>query len=374
MPGLSTATGGLLALAIIAQSSAFRAIESRRLLGRLNDPLLPERLFASRKRTSTVATLSAAVLGAAAPRLVLVSLPLLLIANAAAGFRLRRTLYEESWGFPAFLSFHTRLFIGVYGFWLLLFALPITAGAFGTRLLAIPLALAVVLLAWEYWHARALRTLMRARPIQDETLLRAFDDLVARTGLPRPAFEVATPEGGTVVNALALPASSGSAVLFSATLLERFELDEIVAVCAHELAHLEYYDVKRLAQYRWATCGLILLGATAIPALARLAPPMLAILGWAAAFLAAIALRVRHRQRNETVSDCRAVELTGDPDAMARDAPAAALRSAVRAPRDASQPGAADPRPLYRGWLLARPARRARGNRRRGHRHARHLR
>ena len=50
-----------------------------------------------------------------------------------------------------------------------------------------------------------------------------------------------------------------------------------------------------------------------------------------AAVALALVLRGRHRQRNETASDVRAVQLTGDPDALARAL--TSLHAIARVPR-----------------------------------------
>lgn len=43
-----------------------------------------------------------------------------------------------------------------------------------------------------------------------------------------------------MANAGAVPGLRGAGVIFTNTLLARLEVDEIVAICAHELAHLEH--------------------------------------------------------------------------------------------------------------------------------------
>src|SRR5262249_26973255 len=151
------------------------------------------------------------------------------------------------------------------------------------------------------------RRVLRAQPIADVDLNRRFDALVAASGMVRPHFEYVALEGGVVANAIALPSLTEPGVLVSDTLLARLTLDEMTAICAHELAHLEYYDAARIRRQRRSTVGLIVAGAALAP-LARVAfgaIPGFVLIIWLPVLLVALAMRARHRQQNETASDLR---------------------------------------------------------------------
>src|SRR6185436_16501686 len=88
---------------------------------------------------------------------------------------------------------------------------------------------------------------------------------VAQCGIPVPRFEYVEMRGGVLANALALPSLRRSAVLFTDTLLSRLTADETVAICAHELAHLEHYDRRRLRRLAVLSYGLIATAAATAP-------------------------------------------------------------------------------------------------------------
>jgi Zn-dependent protease with chaperone function len=150
-----------------------------------------------------------------------------------------------------------------------------------------------------------------------------------------PRFEQVRLGGGAIANAIALPSLGRSSVLFTDTLLSRLDDDEIVAICGHELAHLEHYNSHRLRRLDAVNLLLIAgsLGAVAVAratAPSSLSPAML----WPGVVVATMAWRVRDRQQHETESDLRAVALTGDPDTLAR----ARARDAAGAPARARWP------------------------------------
>src|SRR5262249_40789801 len=118
----------------------------------------------------------------------------------------------------------------------------------------------------------------------------------------------------------ALPSRGGSSVLYTDTLLRLLDLDEAAAITAHEIAHLEYYDASRLRTLNRILTALIL-GASGAALLLRLIPELslLVLEGvWCLAYAAVMVWIARDRQRNETASDLRAVQLCGDPDALVR--------------------------------------------------------
>src|SRR5262249_34673547 len=94
-------------------------------LARLADaPALPERLLASQRRNQLAIFCAAVGLFLLAPDSALWVMLLLGVASLAAGYPLRKRLYNETWSVPAYLGFFGRLILGAYGFWFLLLLAP----------------------------------------------------------------------------------------------------------------------------------------------------------------------------------------------------------------------------------------------------------
>ncbi|MDH4062779.1 MAG: M48 family metalloprotease, partial [Acidobacteriota bacterium] len=230
----------------------------RSLARRLDDPALPERLMARRSRMAMVVAVPLAVTVLLWPARLPWSGPLLIAAFVAAGFPLRRRLHGETWSLPSYLWFMLRWTVATWGFWLLLVCAPVLADRAGWQGWAAAGAVAAVLLSWNERFADVLRFAARARPVDRPDLLVRFEALVARTQLATPRFDEVPLRGGVVANALALPSVGGAGVLFTETLLNRFTADEVTAVCAHELAHLEYFNPERVRRMRLRGALLIL--------------------------------------------------------------------------------------------------------------------
>jgi len=90
----------------------------------LDDPAFPERLQGSRTLLTAVFAGALAVLIAVWPGQTWWSLPLFLLSFIAAGWPLRRVMFGETWSVGTYLWFYVRLFIAIYGFWLVLMAAP----------------------------------------------------------------------------------------------------------------------------------------------------------------------------------------------------------------------------------------------------------
>jgi Zn-dependent protease with chaperone function len=300
--------------------AAFSAWRSRILIRAADDPALPERLVAEQQKNGQITGLVFVVLAVASPRALWWTLPLLFGARVAAGYPLRRTLFEETWSLPGYLWFVARLTIAVWGFWISVALLPFAprlAGRFDWLAAA---AMALVLVVWNARYGDILRYLLRARPLENPSLLRTFTGLADACGLPTPRFEQVNLGGGVIANAIALPDLRRSSVVFTDALLSRLDESESAAICAHELAHLEYYTPPLLRRLSAATCGIIALGAllAVLPRLNGLTSMLFTAFVWASSFLALTIWRAKDRQRQETVCDQRAVALCGDVETVAR--------------------------------------------------------
>lgn len=291
----------------------------RSLWRRLDDPVLPERLMARRPVAPFLAACTLAAGAAVWPGHLSWMVPLTVLSLAAGGFPLRRALHGETWSLGAYLWFLVRAATATWGFWLLLAATPWLANREGWEGWAAAAALAGVLLAWNDRIADVLRVVLGARPVARPDLVARFGELVSRTELPTPRFDEVHLRGGVLANALALGSLRGSGVLVTDTLLARLAPDEVAAICAHELAHLEHFNPDRLRRLRLWTVVLILAGAVWSPIPHTWGQP--ATWPWLAAFdvivLGFLIVLSHRRQQHETASDVRAVALVGDPEPLA---------------------------------------------------------
>lgn len=292
----------------------------RQLSPRLDDPVLPERLAVSRRQHGIVFVVTLALMGTFAPWSLIWTVPLAVAAITAGGYPLRRGLYQETWTLAGCLWFVGRISVGLFAFWGLLAALPLLAQRAGTADWLVGAGLGGVLLVWNARYADILRFLVRARPLEAGDRAARFRELAARCSVGLPRFEVVPLGGGVIANAFALPSLRVPSVLFTETLLDRLEDDEAAAICAHELAHLEHFDQRRLRQLNAVTVLLVVIGASIAPVTRTLdldTSPWLAPV-WLGLFAIAPALRARDKQRQESVCDARAVTLIGDPDPLVR--------------------------------------------------------
>jgi Zn-dependent protease with chaperone function len=115
------------------------------------------------------------------------------------------------------------------------------------------------------WFAAIFRAIIGARRLDRSDLQPAFDEILARSRARAPGLYHAGPRGGRWVSALALPLVHGSSVLMSDTLLDLFERDEIAAIFAHEVAHLEHFDRRRSFTMLLTQTLIVLIGVAAVP-------------------------------------------------------------------------------------------------------------
>jgi Zn-dependent protease with chaperone function len=293
--------------------------DSRALKRRLDDPTLPERLHAARVRRGAAFGMVLVFLAVLSYRAMVWSLPLMVAGLLVPAYSLRRALFGETWTLRGYAWFFIRLTVAIWAFWILLVATFWLAAAAGSLDWVVAGAMAILLLAYNAHYAQTVRFVLRTRPIDDPVLIARFGGLVEKSGIPIPRFERVPLEGGAIANALALPSLDRSSVLFSDTLLERLEADETVAICAHELAHLEHFNPTFLRRINIENIVLIV-SAALVPLVTRLAglssfiPHGL----WFVGFAILLVRRAQDRQRNETVSDLRAIELCGDAEALVR--------------------------------------------------------
>ena len=292
---------------------------SRPLRRALDDPLLAERVFALQRRTSASSIGVIVLLTALARSTTIWSIPLLVFTRVLAAYPLRRALYEETWSVPQYLAFSARTMAALAGFWFLMATMPLLASLAGSLDWLAALAIGAALLVWSSFYASAVLTLFNAQPLRDEALLARLVPMAQQCGLHDARFAVANLKGGAIVNALALASLRMRGVLFTDGLLARLTPDETIAIGAHEIAHLEYYNDRRLRRGRLLIWVLVLGGAP-LASISRATGTSLLTMEcfWVVTLVGVLAALSHHRQKNETDSDRRAVELTGDGEALAR--------------------------------------------------------
>ena len=317
-------TGYLVVALVALLPGALSWWSARRLMRRLDDPTLPELLAAHRRRNGAVGIGTMVGLGlisswTSSSLLPLIVGGLILFAGIiTAGYPLRRALYNDTWSFASYFCFYPRLVFAFFGFWIVLGALPTVATSAGRWDWLAGGALASVLVVWNIHYADFLRRCLRTRPLPNGVFLTQCRALADACGVPQPRFERIDLKGGVIANAVALPSLRTSSVLFTDTMLDRFDQRELLGICAHELAHFEHYNPRYLRQLNLVTYSLIAVGAGG-PALLRIAEfnwGFLADFLWLAVLLWALGMRGRGKQRQETICDLRALELTADADAL----------------------------------------------------------
>jgi Zn-dependent protease with chaperone function len=320
MFGLGELPLAILAIATALVPAAVAFVRGRQLARFADDPALPERLLAGRPVASTWLAGTIAVLIMLTGRDAIWAIPLAIAALAAARLPLRRILYGETWSLPVYLSFVIRFIVAFWSFWVLLCALPALALSADGRAWLVAAAIGTSLILLATYQTEWARWLIGARPVADEAIRLRFDRLVAAAGLAAPYFECVDLRGGIVANAIALPSLRRSAVLVTGPLLERLDADETDAICAHELAHIEFHNTRRLRRVRLISRTLVVGGALLTPLVHAVAPSVawLACIAWPATVMIVMLLLVRDRQQHETASDLRAVALTGNPEALVR--------------------------------------------------------
>ena len=319
---------------IVCTPATLRWWWGRALAPLADDPVLPERLVAHARRYGAAGGVSTALIILGWPSQTLWAVPLIFVVQMLGGYPLRKHLYQETWSFAGYLSFYGRLAAALFGFWIVLAATPWIASRAGRYDWAAGLALAALLLVLNHRSVEILRRLLRVTPVKDVTHVARFEALAAKCGLPMPRFECVEMRGGFLANAIALPSLRRSSVIFTDTLLSRLTADETAAICAHELAHLEYYNRERLRRMTRAAWALIAIAASIAPASRIILGSARGGMGsglFLVALFAVMMLRAKHRQENETASDLRAVELTGDPEALA--SALTTLHTIARVPR-----------------------------------------
>ena len=294
----------------------------RKLIAALDDPAFADLHFA-RSRHIGVVTIVAIVLASSVGGLqVWWTIPVTVLALLAGAWPARRVLFQETWSFASYLRFSLAAIVGMAGFWILLVSAPLLIldlGRTDVRLgAAAAVVIAVVLAAISFDYPRFWLALHRAGALARPELDERFEAILEKASCVRPTVHRFGVPGGHIMNAFALPATRSPAVAFGDSLLANMTPDEVAAVFAHEVAHLEHFSPRRLRSMALLSCAMVL-ASTAVPAVLAVVAPrhgywasLLLIVGVLFLFLKLVG----KGQANETASDLRAAELTGDPETL----------------------------------------------------------
>src|SRR4030095_13801989 len=206
---------------------------------------LPERHMALAQRVSLTTSGCAGAIGVLAGWSALWILPVEFVALAWTNHRTRQLLFGETWPLHRYLVWRLRMFGGVWGYWVCLALLPAIVANTPAPLRWWVAGLSFAgALAWHRWYARVLLFVLGATRLARPDLDERFQRVFSRAHVPTPALWRAGAEGSRFMNALPLPSLAGHGGLFFGLLLERLSAEEITAILAHEVAHLEHYTPR----------------------------------------------------------------------------------------------------------------------------------
>ena len=292
----------------------------RAVVKHLEDPALPELLFARRQRLTTATAAGLAVIVVVGGDFAFWAIPLMVLSLPIGGYSLRRALGVDTSGVVVHTWRHVKSLVGSLGFWVLLAWTPQIVFAIDPRVRLAALALVPILLAWDHWYHRVWLFLHDAEPLVDEALAARLAAIDERAGIAGPAlYRIGLP-GTRYVNAFALPSARQPSIILGNALIDLLEPDEVAAIYAHELSHIEQHSPRRMRRAQLVNRVLIL-AAVALPFAVLWVSPGAAhwaAIFWPFAVLAALIVRGRDRKTHETESDLRAAALCGDADVVAR--------------------------------------------------------
>ncbi|HKH94665.1 MAG TPA: M48 family metallopeptidase [Gemmatimonadaceae bacterium] len=338
---------------LAAAPVAYAWWSSRAIARSLDDPTLPDLLLARQRRVAQVAlVVIIALVMQSAPAGFSVAVVLGVL---VAHYPVRRTVYGDTWSLWQYLRFTTFSAIAFAGLWLF----PLIASVIVVKItrawipepstqqtglgLALGIVAAVVYLIWHRHFVPVWLALHQATPLDanaNGSLLARFAAVLDRAGSRldgRPTIHRYGAVGGQVVNAAALCSLPARAVAMSDALLVRLDEPEAAAIFAHEIAHHEHYDTALLRKRRRWSYGLAIL-MVVIPALQLMSGGQYSLaidLIFLVAILVLFARGQRGHREHETACDLRAVDLTGDPDAVIRAL--TKIHALARMPRRFSQ-------------------------------------
>lgn len=312
----------LIFLAIALMPGIIAYWSSRKLEKLKDDPALPELLFARRSRVLTATYFAMVVTsfaeGGAWYRAVLFVLSI--ATPFAGGYPLARKLFGHTISLPGYVWSGFKTLVASLGVWIALLYLPILARSFDEPWRLAALLLVPLMIAWSWWFVPAWLKLNGARPLTSPELNARIDEVARRASVRPPALYVYGADRMKVANAVALRGPR-PAIALGNGLVELLSPEEVAAIYAHEIAHIEQIPPREMRTWRLALWGLILAGFAGLYLADEHLPASISALFamvWPFVVLGMLLLQGRRSQRHETESDLRAAELTGDPELVAR--------------------------------------------------------
>ncbi len=292
----------------------------RRIAARATDPVLPELLFARSQRLVNISTTAFVATAFVGGRHAYWGALVITASMIAGGYPLRRALGLETDGLVRHLWRSAKSIVGGLGFWLLLLVTPEIVLALDPRDRLFSLLLIPILLAWENWYPRIWLWLHDSRPLSGDELLSRIDAIVARAGIIAPRVYRIGGTGTRFMNALAFPSVQHPSIGLGNALVELLESDEVAAIYAHELSHIEQYSRRKIRRLQALTRAQIVIAVLAPLIALKVAPSFAFVVPWLwlAALVGTMIWRSRQRKAQETESDARAAELCGDPEVVVR--------------------------------------------------------
>ena len=283
--------------------------------------VLPERHLAIAQRVSFVTMLCTITIILSAGWQAAWILPVQFVALTATTYRARRAMFAETWPFHRYLWWRLRLHVGMFGLWWFVALSPaLVAQASAPAAWWLSGLAVTIALAWHHWNGRLLLVLLRAARLERPDLDSHFQRVFASARVPTPQLWRAGEAGGRLANAFALVTLGQRGVLFFDSLLDQLPADEITAILAHEVAHLEQFHRRRLLVIYASTTVLILMLMIGTM-VADVFVPEFESWVWVVSVVGvfgAMMLRARRMQAHERDADVRAIELCGDPEALIR--------------------------------------------------------
>ncbi|MCP3963271.1 MAG: M48 family metalloprotease [bacterium] len=294
----------------------------RYLVRHLDDPAFPELHLKKIQRLGFALAIGLGLSFVASTQHAMSKFLLAVLAVTAADFPYRRKIFQETWSFFAYLTHGIRFWIAYLGVLTLLALLPEIVYHSGQRAmewgLPVAVAIGVVLLVWNYFNAWTFPRILGSVPFEHSDLEPRFAAVLEKADCRPPKLWRSGPRGGNIVNAFALPSLHRPGVVFSTGLLEALGPRELTAVFAHEVGHLEHYTRWRLVRRQVAltlTVALLLVALFYFGRDSALARTL--VWAWPIACLVMFTRAQAGNQGHEHESDLRAIELCGDPQALA---------------------------------------------------------
>ncbi len=305
----------LVSLLLLSFPAVYAGVLGHKLVRRIDDPAFPELRLANGRRLVFVFMLCVAASLAVSLEFAALKAALAVLLLLVADFPARRRIFGETWGLFTYLFQTLRLWTAALGVWILLALAPVIIRSFAQATLPAAILTLGIAMLWVHFSTQLFPRIVGARPLEDAECEPGFRHVLAGARCRPPSLHVVEARGGHWVNAFALPSLYQPGVLFTARLLEALTPSESQAIFAHELAHLEHFERRRLLIRELGLVALVIL---LLLALVRFGVDSAVfntlVWLWPLAVLAFVAVLMARSQAREHEADLRALELMGDPE------------------------------------------------------------